>query len=53
MLHLKKAALRSFLGPGDGPGREQVARTQVTAIAAVMRNELRDVPIQIAQVSPA
>ena len=53
MLHFQQAAFRTFLRPGDGAGREQIAGTQIAAVAGVMRHELRRSPIQIAKIAAA
>ncbi|SPE17970.1 exported hypothetical protein [Candidatus Sulfotelmatomonas gaucii] len=53
VLHLKQAALGARAGTGDGAGGEQVAGLQIAAIARVVRDQLRNRPIEIAQISAA
>src|SRR5204863_3700849 len=49
---LQQAAPGFSSGAGDGSAREQIAGTQIAAIARVMGEHLRHRPVEISQVAP-
>src|ERR1051325_9922653 len=50
---LEQASRRLLLGAGDRAAGEEIAGLQVAAIRGVMRDELRDRPIHVAEVAAA
>jgi len=50
-LLFKQASFRSGIRPRDSARRKQIARPQIASIACVMREQLRQRPVEITKVA--